>query len=64
MILSDREGYYLNTNYSAYLPIIDDDIPQNFEERKEKLLRLYFLKHLTRIDIEEICDQLCVVSAQ
>lgn len=63
IILSDSQGYYLSADYSDYLPSDDRDIPQNFEERKEKLLRLFFLDHLTRIDIDEICDQLCVSEA-
>lgn len=62
IILSSRNGYLINTRISSSL-IVDDreeSIPQTWEERAFYIIKELILGHTTRLDLFELCDNLCI----
>ncbi|MBR4471732.1 MAG: PRD domain-containing protein [Erysipelotrichaceae bacterium] len=61
VIVSSAQGYTINRNINiSQLIRKDKDIPQNFEERRNYIIREFLLKHSSSLQIDELCDELCV----
>lgn len=64
VINGGNQGYTINRNAGqSLLNRNEDDIPQNFEERRNYLIKEFLLKHTSSLEIEELCNKLCVSEA-
>ncbi len=61
LILSSRNGYELNRTVPFTIPEYgENQIPQSTEDRIFFILKKLILSHVSRLDIFELCDYLCV----
>lgn len=60
VIISGNQGYSINGKRVSGLLKNEDDIPQTFDERRGFIIREFLLKHSSSLEIEDICNRLCV----
>ena len=60
VIISGNQGYSINAKRVSGLLKNEDDIPQTFDERRGFIIREFLLKHSSSLEIEDICNRLCV----
>ncbi len=60
VIISGNQGYSINGKRVSGLLKNVDDIPQTFDERRGFIIREFLLKHSSSLEIEDICNRLCV----
>ncbi len=60
VIISGNQGYSINAKRVGGLLKKEDDIPQTFDERRDFIIREFLLKHSSSLEIEDICNHLCV----
>ncbi len=64
VINSGNQGYMINRNIAqSLLKKNETDIPQNFDERRNYIIREFLLKHISSLEIEELCNKICVSEA-
>ena len=62
IILSSRNGYMINSQISPALLMDDSDkrIPQTWDERAYYIIKQLILGHTSRLDLFDLCDDLCI----
>lgn len=60
VIVGGNQGYSINAKRVSGLLKNVDDIPQTFDERRGFIIREFLLKHSSSLEIEDICNRLCV----
>ncbi len=62
IILSSRNGYRINSQitFSLLTDEREEQIPQTWDERAFYIIKQLILGHISRLDLFDLCDSLCV----
>ena len=61
VVISDKNGYTLNRALAkTFLAKKTEEVPQTYEERSTYIIKQFFLNHVNKLDIYELCDILYI----
>lgn len=61
VVISNKNGYTLNrTLAKTFLEKKAEEVPQTYEERSTYIIKQFFLNHVNKLDVYELCDILYI----
>lgn len=61
VIISNKDGYTLNRSLAkTFLEKKAEEVPQEYEERSAYIIKQFFLNHVNKLDVYELCDILYI----